>query len=195
MFNNQQLLRTKGFPSVEQYEGADTITIDFANIIPEEVAVSPRNSFARKADLGKESRFTEYLAAQEMTPMQKRTKAKSHEHFKETVDKATQTDTDSLGVKQPHSPIKKLSRPAIRPKYTEKQDIINSQFMVGLFDQFEAALPRLKKLILDLLIQIVNVTDFGLNEFLLCECRVHPNSPLLADMFTSIYTHDIDSEG
>ena len=76
--------------------------------------------------------------------------------------------------------MKKISRPIIRPKYTEKHDIINSQFIVGLFDQLETAPTALKQLLLKMLVQIANASEVGLNEFLLCECKVHQNSPLLA---------------
>lgn len=149
---------------------------------------------SRRTEFGKESRigFGDYLNVQEQTV--RRGKAKSSELLHEQADKATQTEQQKLMTSSSTSPMRKGSLPAVRPKYTDKHDIINSHFMIGLFDQFESSSEVLRRLILDLIIKIANNKELGLNEFLLCECRVHPNSPVLAKIFTSIYTRDIESE-
>lgn len=66
--------------------------------------------------------------------------------------------------------------------------------MAGLFDQLEIASSELKQLILRLLIRIGNIAYPDLHEFLLCECRVHPGSSTLADLFVLTYAQEIESE-
>lgn len=53
VYNNQELLRTRGFPSIDEYEGTETRTIEFVNLLPaKEAECTPRSSL-RRAEIGK----------------------------------------------------------------------------------------------------------------------------------------------